>query len=293
MKKIKILLLMIYGMLASCTLIDFSEDCTFYGDVEVRPDWSGLLKGDTKPELTDIYFLSPQVNYQHRVLTDTLIKDVQATAYKVLAFNSSNLTGIRFVAMDCPETAKAELETYRQDGKLYTIQAPAFYASNTNLSVIPYEMVTCAPVLQSSIRQVNIDFVVIDNTNIGTKSINGELSGIAYQYGFRELEQVESSAWLAFGTERNTEKNNLFSTQLKVFGINPNKQGVNRISNLLEINLQTSDGRQFLNAVDLTSVFNGFMTRLIHITIEVRLTHLGVEVGITGWNISDGGSIEL
>lgn len=280
-------------LLSSCNWIDFSENCTYYGNVEIKPDWSGLTDAETKPSLTDIYFLSPQVNSRYQISADTLVKDVQAVTYKVLALNSYNLTDIHFEGMDCPETAKAELETYQKDQKLYTVQAPTLYAANTNLTVPAFETVVCEPVLQSAVRQVYIDFVVVDNTNTGVNTIGGELSGIAYRYGFKQLEQLESSAWLAFGSERNTEKSNVFSSYLKVFGVNPDKQASNKIDNLLGIHLQMSDGSAYRKTIDLTDIFSGFTTRVIHISIQIRLALMGMEVEVTGWNVSDGGSIAL
>lgn len=280
-------------LLSSCSLIDFSENCTYYGNVEIKPDWTVLIGGETKPALTDIYFLSPPVNYRYQISADTLVKDVQAVTYKVLAFNSYNLADIHFEDMDCPETAKAELETYQKDGKLYTLQAPALYVANTNLTVPAFETEVCEPVLQSATRQIHIDFVVVDNTSTGVNTIDGELSGIAYKYGFKQLEQLESSAWLSFGSVRKAKNEDVFSSRLQVFGVNPDKQVVNKIDNLLDIHLQMSDGSTYRKAIDLTDIFNGFTTHVIHITIQIRLALMGMEVEVTGWNVSDGGTIEL
>lgn len=280
-------------LLASCSLIDFSEDCTYYGDVEIRPDWSALAKDETKPFLTDIYLLSPQRNYTYSITSDTLVTGIQAVNYKVLAFNSYQLENISFSGMDCPNTANAEVSTYEKDGRLYALNAPAFYTVNTNLSIIPFESVICELVLQSAVRQINIDFVVVDNTDMGVRGISGELSGIAYRYGFKDLDAMESSAWLAFGSEINEEKNNVFSSSLKVFGVNPDKQFAQRTDNLLDIALQTSDSNIYKETIDLTNLFSGFTTRIINITIEIRLSLMGMEVDITGWNVSDGGIIEL
>ncbi|WP_291125370.1 hypothetical protein [Dysgonomonas sp. UBA7698] len=280
-------------LMASCNLIDFSEDCTYYGDVEIKPDWSVLTQVETKPTLTDIYLLSPQRNYMYSITSDTLVKDVQAVSYKLLVYNSYGLENIRFSGMDCPNTAKAELAIFEDRDRLYTVQASALYAANTDLTVIPFESVVSEPVLKPATRQINIDFVVIDNSGIGVNSINGELSGISYKYGFKQLDALESAAWLAFDTQKNANKNNVFSSNLKVFGVNPDKQSEGRIDNLLDIALETSSGNTYRETIDLTNVFSGFITRIINITIEIRLGLMGVEVAITGWNVSDGGIIEL
>lgn len=280
-------------LMASCNLIDFSEDCTYYGDLEIRPDWSGLTKGEAKPVLTDIYLLSPQRNYTYSITSDTLVTGIQAVSYKVLACNAYGLENISFSGMDCPETAQAELSTYEKGGRLYTVQAPALCAANTDLTVIPFERVVSEPVLKPATRQINIDFVVVDNSGVGVSSINGELSGIAYKCGFKQLDAPESSAWLAFSSVRNEEKSNVFSSSLKVFGVNPDKQATGRIDNLLDIALQTSDGNIYKESIDLTNIFNGFTTRIIHITIQIRLGLMGMNVEVTGWNVSDGGTIEL
>lgn len=277
----------------SCSLIDFSEDCIYYGDVEIRADWSALTKGETKPVLTDIYLLSSQSNYMYRVTSDTLVTGVQATNYNVLALNSYGLENISFSGMDCPNTAEAELRTYENAGRLYTVTAPAFYTANTDLTVIPFEKTVSKSILKSAIRQINIDFTVVDNTDIRVSSINGELSGIAYKYGFKGLDALESAAWLPFDTEINTGKSDLFSSNMKVFGINPDKQSTGSIENLLDITLQTKEGKIYKETIDLTSVFNGFITQIIHITIEIRFGLMGMEAGITGWDVSDGGIIEL
>lgn len=288
-----ILLVYCCMVLVSCSLIDFSEDCVYFGDAEIKPDWSELAKGDIQPPFTDIYLLSPQKNYNYRISADTVLKAVQAVSYKVLAFNSYGLENITLSGMDYPDVAKVELVTNENSERLYTVQAPAFYAANTILQVIPFGRVSCEPVLQSAVRQVNIDFVVVDDTNIGVSAINAELSGIAYIYGFRELDALESSAWLSFGSAPQEEKTNVFSSALKVLGVNPKKQSIGRIENLLDISLHTTDGNSFRQTIDLTDVFNGFTTRIINITIEIRLGSLGIEVDVTGWNVSDGGIIEL
>lgn len=280
-------------LLVSCNLIDFSENCTYFGDVEIKPDWSGLAQDDIRPALTDINLLSPQRNYSYQISADTLVTDVHAVNYKVLAFNSYGLENISFSGMDCPHTAKAELNTFEENGRLYTTQAPALYAANTDLTVIPFESIVSEPVLKPATRQINIDFVVIDNSGVGVSSINGELSGIAYKYGFKLLDALESDAWLAFETKRNANKSNVFSSTMRVFGVNPDKQAAERIDNLLNIGLETSSGNTYREAIDLTNVFSGFTTRIINITIEIRLGLMGMEVDITGWNVSDGGIIEL
>lgn len=293
LNKIGLAVLLICCMGTSCNLIDFSEDCSYYGDLEIRPDWSGLTKGEAKPVLTDIYLLSPQRNYTYSITADTLVTGIQAVSYKVLTCNAYGLENISFSGMDCPNTAKAELSTYEKGGRLYTIQAPVFYAANTDLVIIPFEKVVCEPVLKSAQRQINFDFVVIDNTDIGVSTISGELSGTAYQYEFKGLDALESSAWLAFDSKPDTEKKNVFSSTLKVFGINPDKQGTNRIDNLLDIDLQTSDGNLYRESIDLTTVFSGFTTGIIHVRIEIRLGLMGMEVEVSGWDVSDGGIIEL
>lgn len=280
-------------LMASCNLIDFSEDCTYYGDVEIRPDWSVLAKDETKPLLTDIYLLSPRHNYTYSITSDTLVTGIQAVSYKVLACNAYGLDNISFSGMDCPNTAQAELSTWEENGRLYTLQAPALYAANTDLTVIPFERVISEPVLKPATRQINIDFAVVDNSGVGVSSINGELSGIAYKYGFKQLDALGSSAWLAFGSVPNEEKANVFSSGLKVFGVNPDKQATGWIDNLLDIALQTSDGNIYKESIDLTGVFSGFTTRIIHITIEIRLGLMGMSVEVTGWDVSDGGIIEL
>lgn len=280
-------------LMASCNLIDFSEDCTYYGDVEIRPDWSVLAKDETKPFLTDIYLLSPRHNYTYSITSDTLVTDIQAVSYKVLACNAYGLENISFSGMDCPNTAIAKLSTYDKGGRLYTVDAPALYAANADLTVIPFERVVSDPVLKPATRQINVDFVVVDNTNIGINTISGELSGIAYKYSFKQSDELGSSAWLAFGSVPNEEKSNVFSSGVKVFGANPDKQATSKIDNLLDIALQTSDGNIYKESIDLTNVFSGFTTRIIHITIEIRLGLMGMSVEVTGWDVSDGGTIEL
>ncbi|SHG41580.1 hypothetical protein [Dysgonomonas macrotermitis] len=280
-------------LMASCNLIDFSEDCTYYGDVEIKPDLSALTVGEEKPALTDIYLLSPQHNYMYGITSDTLVTGIRAASYRVLACNAYGLQNIDFSGMDCPETAQAELSAFEKDGRLYTVQAPVLYAANADLTVIPFERVVCEPALKPATRRIDIDFVVVGNTDMGVSAVSGELSGIAYKYSFKRSDALESDAWLAFDTQRNVEKDNVFSSTLNVFGVNPDKQGTGRIDNLLDIAVQTSDGNRYRESIALTDVFSGFTTRIIHITIQIRLGLMGMEAEVAGWDVSDGGVIEL
>ncbi|MBF0647427.1 hypothetical protein IR083_01170 [Dysgonomonas sp. GY75] len=280
-------------LLAACSLVDFPEDCTYYGDAEIKPDWTAMDGGKAKPLLTDIYLLSPQQNYSYRIASDTLLKDVPAVSYKALAFNSHDLAGISYSGMDCPNTAIAELETYEKNGRIYTIQAPAFYTANTDLRVIPFETAVCEPVLRPAVRRVYIDFMVTGSTDMEVSAIGGQLSGIAYRYGFKQLDELESAAWLAFTSIRNMEKENLFSSALNVFGVNPGKQAAGSIDNLLEVVLQTTGGGTFSETVSLTDVFNGFTARSIRIIIEVRLSAVGIEVSVTDWITGQESNVEL
>ncbi|SHG36817.1 DUF5119 domain-containing protein [Dysgonomonas macrotermitis] len=278
----------------SCSLVDFSEDCTYYGHVEIKPDWSELPQQKGKPGLTDIHFLSCNANNRDfRISNDTIVKDMIASTYKVLAFNSYGLQNISFTDMGCPQTANAVLDTYERDSKVYTYQAPDLYAANIDLTVVPFDTVICSPLLRPATRQVNIHFIVIDNGITKVEAINGELSGIAYIYGLENLDQIKSSARIAFNSVRYSENDNIYSSGLQVFGINPDKQGQGRIDNLLDISLLTTNGNSYSETIDLTSVFSGFTTRIINITIEIRLGLSGIEVSVSGWNVSDGGHIEL
>lgn len=280
-------------LLASCSLVDFSEDCTYYGNVEMKPDWSKLEKEEIKPGLTDIHLLSPQNNYSYRITADTLVKDVQAVSYTVLACNAYRSADIGLSGMNNPQTAEAELRTYQKEGKTYTVQAPDFYAANTGLQVIPFETVVCKPELKAAVRRINIDFMVVDNTNTGVSSISGELSGIAYRYGFKVMDELESEAWLEFDTKADSSKTNLFSSHLKVFGVNPDKQASEKRDNVLDILLTTTAGETYRESIDLTEVFSGFTSRIMNISLEIRLGLMGMDVVITGWDVSDGGIIEL
>lgn len=283
-------------LFASCSLIDFSDACTYYGQVEIRPDWSGLETAETKPALTDVCLFSAcGQSLVYRIAVDTLVKDVPAAKYAVLAFNACDVEHITFPGLDCPLTAGAELATFTEGGKRYTVQAPDFYAASTGMTVAAFETTVCRPQLQQAIRHIDIDFVMVGDTGAGINTLSGELSGIAYRYGLSTLEQWESSAWLAFAAARNgdTGNGNLLAAHLRVFGVNPDKGGTDRIDNLLDVVLETASGQLFTGGIDLTDILSGFTSRRIHITIEIRLGVMGIDVAVTGWKVSDGGSIEI
>lgn len=292
MKARGILLLAVAVISASCSLIDFSEDCIYPGRLEIRPDWSGLAQGDTKPPVCNIYLSTENANPAVIELeNDTVIEDFPAGYYRVLAFNTQGLEDITFSG-----TETAGLHTWEKEGRLYTPQVPTLYVARTDIKVNSFETAVCRPVMRNAARKVNINIVVTDmDMNSDIDNISGELSGISYQYSFSTMDELRSSAWLPFITTRtgSNSDSNVFASGFKVFGVNPDKNKSDKTDNLLELHIKMADGDAYTKQVDLTDIFNGFTARVINITLELRPALLDMEVVVTGWNISNEEDIEL
>lgn len=292
MKKIRILFSVISCMLlVSCTLIDFSEDCTYTGSVEVKFDWTNLLEGDKIPHLMDTRFYGQSIpHFGYLLGGDTLLSEIPAGRYEVTAFNQAE--GLEFAGLENTETAKALLPITEKEGKLYIIQTPLLYAANTNVQVLADQTSSCQLNPKSCIRQVFINFIVIkDGFDSDVESISGELSGVATGYSFSQMEAVRSSAILPF-TSRKITYNNLLA-ELRVFGMNPDEEGLSEITKDLELSVCMEDNQVFSEQFNLTEIFKDFRSASIYLTLEIRLTAMGMKISITDWYTVDQGVIEL
>lgn len=291
MKKIRILFLVISCMLlTSCSLIDFSENCTYSGNVEVRFDWSNLLEGDKVPEWMDARFYgqsTPLLNYN--LSGDTLLTGIPAVRFEVTAFNRTK--GLDYTGLENFQTAKVQLPISEKDGKLYTVQAPLLYAAKTDIQVQAYTSTVCELIPKSCIRQVFVNFIIINDGFSEVENISGELSGVATGYSFYQKEAIRSSAILPF-TSRKIRDNN-YLTELQVFGMNPNEEGLAQIPKYLKLSLSMADKRIFSENFSLTEVFKDFKSASMYLTLEIRLTAMGMKISIADWYTVDQGIIEL
>ncbi len=277
-------------LLHSCSMIDFSEDCTYTGDVEVRFDWSNLPEGDKQPEWMDTRFYgqsTPLLNY--KLSGDTLLTGIPAERFEVTAFNP--IKGLDYTGFENIQTAKVQLPVSEKDGKLYTVQAPLLYAAKTDIQVQPYTSTLCELIPKSCIHQVFVNFIIINDGFSEVESISGELSGVATGYSFAEMEAIRSSAILPFTSRKITDNNYL--GELRVFGMNPNEEGFAEIPKDLKLSVCMEDKRIFSESFSLTEVFKDFRSASMYLTLEIRLTAMGMKISITDWYIIDQGIIEL
>ncbi|PXV61084.1 uncharacterized protein DUF5119 [Dysgonomonas alginatilytica] len=291
-KRMKITCIILCGLLLihSCSMIDFSEDCTYTGNVEVRFDWSNLSEGDKVPEWMDTRFYTPALPVRSFMLRgDTLLTEIVTGHYQVLAYNP--IKGIDFIGLDNIETAIAQPPISEKDGKLYTVQAPLLYAAKTDIQVQPYTSTVCELIPKSCIRQLFVNFIVINEGFAEVENISGELSGVATGYSFAEMEAIRSTAILPFSSIKLSNGN--FLSNLRVFGLNPSQEGQSEIQKEMYLSLQLSDGRIFNDILDLTGLFSDFTAASMYLTLEIRLTAMGMKISITDWYTIDQGIIEL
>ena len=290
-KRIKITCIILCGLLLlhSCSMIDFSEDCTYTGNVEVRFDWSNLLEGDKVPEWMDTKFYNPLPVRSFILSGDTLLTGIPVERLEVTAFN--HIEGLDYTGLENIQTAKVQLPVSEKDGKLYTVQAPLLYAAKTDIQVQPYTSTLCELIPKSCIHQVFVNFIVINDGFSEVESISGELSGVATGYSFAEMEAIRSSAILPFTSRKITDNNYL--GELRVFGMNPNEEGFAEIPKDLKLSVCMEDKRIFSESFSLTEVFKDFRSASMYLTLEIRLTAIGMKISITDWYTVDQGVIEL
>jgi len=271
-------------------MIDFSEDCTYYGDVDISFDWSGLLKGDTKPnEMQAVFYTESYPEKIFKLYGDTLLKEIQEGQYNVLAYNSAE--GISITG-NGKEGVKTSLPVYRQNGKDYTVQAPLLYAAQSDVFAKAFETSHCKLLPQSCTQKIGIDFVVIrENLDSEVINLSGELNGISTGFDLSELTPIDSYAILPFKSTKLQLDN--FRTDLQVFGLSANGIKALGSSNKLELSLLMSDGTVFNQYLDLTDTFRGFTSGAIHLTLEIRLSAIGMTVSLTDWYLVDQGEIEV
>lgn len=273
------------GCLGGCNLIDFEEDCSYRGDVRVIFDWQHLIEGDDRPEemFTTLYPDNSALS-SYLLTGDTLLTSLAATRHDVLAYNRPE--NITFHDTDCPCTAYAALSTYTQDEKAYTVNAPALYAARRDITIPAFGETDCVLTSKPCFQQVYIDFVVIrSNMDEGVENLSGELSGVATRYSLDGMQAMEGEAILPFGTQKTgTDK---YLAAMRCLGISA------QAANLLDIELLLTGGSRYESRLDITHLLENFTAPTIYLTIEIRLSHLGVSMSIADWYTGEGGHIEL
>lgn len=277
-------------ILNGCSLVDFSEDCTYYGDVEIRYDWSGLLKGDTKPgEMQSVFYATGNnaASYSHTLRGDTILTGIEEGQYTVLSYNPAE--GLTF-SEQAGKTVS--LPVYRENNKSYTIQAPLLYAAWADILVQPFETSSCKLVPVSCIQQVMIDFVLIkENLDSEVISLSGELDGVSTSYNLQDMVMGESFACLPYKSIKQPDNN--FGANMRVFGLGANSTGLITTPNNLGVSILLSDGITYTETIDLTDTFYGFTSPAIHLTVEIRLSALGMNISLTDWYTVDQGKVEI
>lgn len=276
---------------SGCSMIDFSEDCFYTGNVNVLFDWKYLPEGDEKPELMGTFFYPDNSGYSsYWISKDTLIEGLAADYHQVLAFN--RVEGVSIYETDCPCTAYAQMDIYTKNGKTYSTNVPAMYAAKREIQVSAFETTECLLVPKPCYQQVFIDFIIIrENIDTQITALTGELGGISIKYSFSEMKGIRSEALLPF-TGNETAKDT-WHTALKVFGMNPKEAGQAKISNKLNINLVLSNQTIYDANIDLTSVFENFTSPEIYLKLEIRLSSIGISLSIADWYTGEGGDIDL
>jgi len=288
MKKIKFIPVLCCMLLASCGLVDFSEDCVYDGNLDIRLNWNYLLEGDKQPREADLLIYTLPVR-SHTISGDTILKQIPEGIHTLLALNKPD--GVQY-NLDEADFATATLPVSTQDEKRYIGQAPIIYADKKEATIVAGQTTQCEIIPVSCIRQVIIDFVISDNgVALEVDKISGELSGVQYGYSFARMEAIPSDAVLQYTSKQ--QKPGLFRSSNIVFGMNPDKDSKTAPDNILEVDLRLSDGTYHHTIIDLTKQFEGFMSPLIHITLEVRLGLLGMEAEVTGWQTGEEGNIEI
>jgi len=277
--------------LGSCSMIDFSEDCNYTGDVKVLFNWQNLPNGDKKPErMQTIFYPDNGLLSSYQLAGDTLLTGLPATQHEVLSFNQPE--GLTFHETDCPCTAYAKADTYTKNGKTYAGNAPGLYAAKTNIVIPVSERAQCVLSPESCTRQVVIDFVIPDNgTVLNVEDISGEISGVQTSYLFMNMEAMLSDADMEYSTIQ--VQLGIFRSSSRVFGMNPEKVDGNKTDNILAIGLTLSNGTYHQSTLNLTRQFDGFVERIIHITLEVWIRYAGIEVGVANWYTAEEDNIEI
>lgn len=289
MKKVRLLPVLFCMLFASCSLIDFSEDCIYDGNIDIRFNWNYLLEGDRKPEVMDTWIYTSHVKYCS-LYGDTVLTKIQEGLHKVLTLNGTQ--EMELTGMEDMNTAVVMLPVILKDNKTYIGQAPLLYADRKEVLVQAGKTSPCEFIPRSCVQQVIIDFVIPDNgIALKVERITGELSGVQTGYSFKDMRAVPSEAFLTYNARKT--KTGIFRSSNFVFGMNPQKGSGYHAENLLQVGLWLSDDSYHDTTIDLTWQFDGFLSPIIHITLEVRLGLMGMETVITSWETGDGGNIEI
>ncbi|NCC08915.1 MAG: DUF5119 domain-containing protein [Bacteroidia bacterium] len=289
MKQVRFIFLV--GLILLSTGCDFSEVCHYKGDVRVSFDWKRLVQGDSAPSKMETIFYSDENSPQaFSVSGDTTLREISAGQQHAITFN--HLPNITFQGMEKMETAQLCLSTYMEKETLHTVQAPMIYLNKQELKVEPYDTTVCHFVPMPGIQQVNFEFAIIQEADIGSPvSLSGELSGVATTYSLSQMKAVRSSAILEFSTEKKAE--NEFWKNIRVLGLNPSTADGEAISKILSVSLTLNDGHIYTSELDLTRKFENFLSGVLTCRIEIHISSQGMSMQVADWETRDWGDIHI
>lgn len=289
MKKLRLLPILFCTLLVSCNLIDFSEDCIYDGNIDIRLNWNYLLEGDEKPGLTSTWIYTAPIHF-YDIHEDTILTKIPEGTHTLLAV--SKVKNLETEGMDNILSAAIQLPVIQKDGKDYIGQAPLVYADSKNINVQAGKTSLCEFIPRSCVQQVILDFIIPDNgVALEVEKITGDLSGVQSGYSFKQMQAIPSSAYLSYNAR--VIKEGVLRSSNFVFGMNPHKDGINAIENTLNLDLRLNDGSVHSSRIDLTRQFDGFLSPIITITIEIRLGLMGMETEIVSWATGEEGNIEI
>ncbi|WP_029901737.1 hypothetical protein [Prevotella sp. 10(H)] len=181
MKKIKLITVFISMILASCSLVDFSEDCVYDGNLDIRLNWNYLLEGDKQPGEINLQLYTQPVN-SYLISGDTILKQIPEGRMTLLAFNIAE--GVSY-NLDEAESATITLPVNIQGNNQYIGQAPVIYVDKKEVTIIAGQTTACEIIPISCIQQVVIDFTIPDNgVAQEVDNISGNLTGVQSGYSF-------------------------------------------------------------------------------------------------------------
>ena len=279
------------GLILLNTSCDFSEVCHYQGDVRVSFDWKRLVQGDSvPPRMETVFYSDENIPKTFTVNGDTTLTGIPAGQQHAITFN--HLPNITFQGTEKMETAQLCLSTYMEKETLHTVQAPMIYLNKQELKVEPYDTTVCHFVPMPGIQQVNFEFAIIQEADIGSPvSLSGELSGVATTYSISQMKAVRSSAILEFSTEKKAE--NKFLKNIRILGLNPSTADGEAISKILSVSLTLNDGHIYTSELDLTRKFENFLSGVLTCRIEIHISSQGMNMQIADWETRDWGDIHI
>lgn len=286
MKNFKVIFSAVCGlMFASCSLIDFSEDCVYKGNVQIRFNWEHLIEEDVRPTgMHTLFYSQSESRYQFHLKGDSLLQYIMTGNYQVLTFNSIGSTS--FTGQENLGTFELHLPVSHQNGKRYTVQAPSVYADKQEVSVKAYETTECHLSPRPCTQRINFRFTIIcKNIQAEPLSLDAEFSGVSTVYRFAESKASGEPAVLAFSSIPYADKE--FRAGIRVLGLNVDKKTPNELS--LKVGL--SDKSEYRQTLDLSGLFESFAAPVMDCHIEISISGLGITLAVTDWRVGEHSTI--